>query len=96
MDLLALTGLSIGWYMADAGSSSEDRPSRPGGSDPPISHNRNMSFDYKVGFYSQDDGSWVADIPGGCHTLMDTHEAALRASTPRQAAAPGRARPRSP
>ena len=56
-----------------------------------------MSFDdYKVAFYSQDDGSWVAEIPGGCHTLMDTHEATLRASTARQAAAPGRARPRWP
>ena len=39
-----------------------------------------MKFDdYKVNFYRQDDGYWVAevsDIPG-CYALMETREAAL-------------------
>lgn len=39
-----------------------------------------MKFeDYKVVFYRQQDGSWVAEIPAiaGCYALMETREAAL-------------------
>lgn len=35
--------------------------------------------DYKTILYSQEDGSWVAEIPAipGCYALMDTREKAL-------------------
>lgn len=35
--------------------------------------------DYKTILYSQEDGSWVAEIPAisGCYALMPTREAAL-------------------
>ena len=39
-----------------------------------------MTFrDYKIVLYSQEDGSWVAEIPAiaGCYALMDTREEAL-------------------
>jgi predicted RNase H-like HicB family nuclease len=34
--------------------------------------------DYKITFYRQEDGSWVAEIPEipGCYALMETREAA--------------------
>ena len=34
---------------------------------------------YKIVLYSQEDGSWVAEIPAisGCYTLMPTREQAL-------------------
>jgi predicted RNase H-like HicB family nuclease len=35
--------------------------------------------DYKIIFYRQGDGAWVAEIPdiSGCYALMETREAAL-------------------
>ena len=39
-----------------------------------------MNFnDYKVIFYRQEDGWWVAEIPAiaGCYALMETRETAL-------------------
>jgi predicted RNase H-like HicB family nuclease len=35
--------------------------------------------DYKIVLYSQEDGSWVAEIPAisGCYALMPTREEAL-------------------
>lgn len=35
--------------------------------------------DYKTVLYSQEDGSWVAEIPAiaGCYALMETREEAL-------------------
>ena len=35
--------------------------------------------DYKTVLYRQEDGSWVAEIPGipGCYALMETRESAL-------------------
>ncbi|MGO8736664.1 MAG: type II toxin-antitoxin system HicB family antitoxin [Terriglobia bacterium] len=35
--------------------------------------------DYKTVLYRQDDGAWVAEVPGlnGCYALMPTREAAL-------------------
>jgi predicted RNase H-like HicB family nuclease len=39
-----------------------------------------MKFDdYKAIFYRQEDGWWVAEIPGiaGCYALMETREVAL-------------------
>ncbi|MBV9885060.1 MAG: type II toxin-antitoxin system HicB family antitoxin [Acidobacteria bacterium] len=40
-----------------------------------------MKFeDYKIIFYRQDDGFWVAEIEdiAGCYALMETREAALK------------------
>ena len=35
--------------------------------------------DYKIIFYRQYDGSWVAEVPDipGCYALMETRQAAL-------------------
>jgi predicted RNase H-like HicB family nuclease len=35
--------------------------------------------DYKIIFYRQEDGAWVAEVPAisGCYALMETREAAL-------------------
>ena len=36
--------------------------------------------DYKIVLYTQEDGSWVAEVPAiaGCYALMETRELAIR------------------
>lgn len=36
--------------------------------------------DYKIVLYTQEDGTWVAEVPAiaGCYALMETREQAIR------------------